>query len=218
MTKESRRVHTDVGCIPAGSGPVPKDPSILVYQKQYGVTAGLKIFGEDGYDAPASEIRNSLHGRGVIDPVRCNKVTHDIRKASLPYLMFLKRKRCGKTKGRGCVDGRKQQEFISREEASSPTISTHALMATCLIDVIEDRDVATADIPGAFLQAMMDDDVYIKFEGKMVEVLLGLYSAKIRSMCVHIQGTTLYLCQGDQSDIRDTTCHTFFSTSSSLAN
>ena len=51
-------------------------------------------------------------------------------------------------------------------------------MATCLIDAIEGRDVATADIPGAFLQATMDDDVYIKFEGKMVDVLIGLDSAK----------------------------------------
>ena len=125
-----------------------------------------------------------------------NKVTHDIRKESLPYLMFLKRKRCGKIKGRECADGRKQREFISQEEASSPTVSAHALMATCIIDAIEGRNVATADIPGAFFQAMMDDDVYIKFEGKMVEVLVGLYSAK------YSQGTTLYLCQGDQGNIR----------------
>jgi len=151
--------------------------------KQYGMAAGLKIFGADGYEAIASKIRDNLHGRGVIDPVRHNNMTHDICKASLPYLMLLKRKRCRKIKGRGCADGRKQREFISREEASSPTVSTHALMATCLIDAIEGRDVATADIPGAFLQATMDDDVYIKFEGKMVDLLIGLDSAKY-SPCV----------------------------------
>ena len=38
--------------------------------KQYGgIAAGLKIFGADGYEAVASEIRDNLHGRGVIDPV-----------------------------------------------------------------------------------------------------------------------------------------------------
>ena len=67
-------------------------------RKQYGMATGLKIFGEVGYDGVASEIRDNLHGRGVIDPVHRNKVTHDIRKASLPYLMFLKRKRCDKIK------------------------------------------------------------------------------------------------------------------------
>ena len=69
--------------------------------KQYGMAAGLICFGADGYEAVASETRDNLHGRAVIDPVRRNKVTHDIRKASLPYLMFLKRKRCGKIKGIG---------------------------------------------------------------------------------------------------------------------
>ena len=43
--------------------------------KQYGMAAGLKIFGADGYEAVASEIRDNLHGCGVIDPVRRNKVT-----------------------------------------------------------------------------------------------------------------------------------------------
>lgn len=53
----------------------------------------------------------------------------------------------------------------------------------CLIDAIEGRDMATADIPGAFLQGTMDDDVYIKFEGKMVDVLVDLDSA-IYGLCV----------------------------------
>ena len=142
--------------------------------KQYGLKAGLKVFKSKGLAAVSSEIEDNLHGRGVIEPVPANKVTGMIRKASLPYLMFLKQKRCGKIKARGCADGRKQREFISKEEASSPTVSTHALMATCLIDAIEGRCVATADIPGAFLQADMDEDVWIMFEGEMVDILVSI--------------------------------------------
>ena len=112
---------------------------------------GLKVFGEAGLDAVGSEIRDNLHGRGVIEQVKQELVTRIIRNQSLPYLMFLKRKRCGKVKCRGCADGRKQREFISKEEAPSPTVSTPALMTTCLIDAIEGRNVATADIPRAFL-------------------------------------------------------------------
>ena len=67
-----------------------------------------------------------------------------------------------------------QREFISKEKASSPTMSTHALMATCLVDTIEGRHVATTDIPGAFIQATMDDDVWIRFEGKMVNILVSI--------------------------------------------
>ena len=50
------------------------------------MAAGIKIFGADGYEAVASKIRDNLHGRGVIDPVLRNKVTHDIHNESLPYL------------------------------------------------------------------------------------------------------------------------------------
>ena len=57
---------------------------------------------------------------------------------------------------------------------TSPTVATHALMATCLIDAIEGRYVATDDIPRALLQADMDEDVWIKFEGEMVDILVSI--------------------------------------------
>ena len=38
--------------------------------KQYGMKAGLKVFGDAGLDVVASEIRDNLHGRGVIEPVK----------------------------------------------------------------------------------------------------------------------------------------------------
>ena len=83
--------------------------------------------------------------------------------------MFFKRKRSGRIKGRGCADGRKQRVFITKEESSAPTISTEALFFTCIIDVLEKRDVATTDFPGAFMQADMDEIVIMKIEGKMAQ-------------------------------------------------
>ena len=38
--------------------------------KQYGMRAGLKVFGDAGRNAVASEIIDNLHGRGVIEPVK----------------------------------------------------------------------------------------------------------------------------------------------------
>ena len=122
----------------------------------------------------SSEIRDNLYGRGVIEPVRREHITHHIRKESLSYLMFLKRKRSGKVNGHGCADGRKQRECITRGESSSPTISIPALTATCLLNAIEGRFVATIDIPGDFLQANLDDEVWIKFENEMVDVLVDI--------------------------------------------
>ena len=44
-------------------------------------------------------------------------------------------------------------------------------MISCLIYATERRKVGTVDIPGAFLQDDMDELVYVKFEGIMVELL-----------------------------------------------
>ena len=90
--------------------------------------------------------------------------------------MFLKRKRCGKVKARGCADGRPQREYnITKLESSSPTVKTHALFLSCLVDAVEGRKVVVADIPGAFLSADWPDDApdfYIRFEGVMIDMLV----------------------------------------------
>ena len=46
------------------------------------------------------------------------------------------------------------------------------MFLTSVIDARENRDVATVDIPGAFMQADMDDVVHMKLEGKMAELLV----------------------------------------------
>ena len=81
--------------------------------------------------------------------------------------MFLKLKSDEVTiKGRGCADGRKQRYWISKEDTLSPTMPTEGLMLSCMIDAMEGREVATADIPGAFLQTKYDKgDIHIKLEG-----------------------------------------------------
>ena len=75
------------------------------------------------------------------------------------------------------TDENSENSFHERKLHHLLYLYTHALMETCFIDAIEGRDVAKKDITGVFLQATMDDDVYIKFEGKMVDVLIGLGSA-----------------------------------------
>ena len=85
--------------------------------------------------------------------------------------MFLKQKISGRIKGRGYADGQKQRKFITKEESSAPTISTEELFLTCIIDALERRDVATTDIPGAFMQADMDEIVNMKIERKMAQLM-----------------------------------------------
>jgi hypothetical protein len=58
------------------------------------------------------------------------------------YHVF-ERKRCGKIKGRGCANGRPQHDYMTKEDTSSPTVATEALMLSCMIDASKHRDVAT---------------------------------------------------------------------------
>ena len=89
--------------------------------------------------------------------------------------MFLKMKRCGRIKGLGCADGRKQRVYISKEDSSSPTVTTEGMMLSCILDAMEGRDVATVDIPGEFLHADMDDIVNMQLDGAMAELLVKVY-------------------------------------------
>ena len=71
---------------------------------QMTLKVGLRTFGNDGVRAVEKEMRQ-LHDRGVMMPVHKKSLTSEQRKEALAYLMFLKRKRCGKVKGHGCTDG-----------------------------------------------------------------------------------------------------------------
>eukprot|EP00978_Attheya_sp_CCMP212_P042400 scaffold257852_cov32-Attheya_sp.AAC.1 len=94
------------------------------------------------------------------------------RKRSLQYLMFLKKKSSGQIKGRGCADGRKQRKYTPKEDASSPTVAIESVMLTSVIDAKEGRDVATVDIPGAFMQVDQEDLVQIEKGKKVLYVQL----------------------------------------------
>ena len=48
--------------------------------------------------------------------------------------MFLKQKRTGQIKGRGCADGRKQSLHTPNDDASSPTVATESVLLSCVID------------------------------------------------------------------------------------
>jgi hypothetical protein len=138
---------------------------------QHNIKKGLQVFGEAGVEAVLKEL-NQLHERGVLKPTK--NLSHEQRMDALQYLMFLKQKRNGTIKGRGCADGRKQRQYTTKEEASSPTVAIESVMLSCVLDALEERDVATVDIPGAFMQADMDDLVHMKLEGKMAELLVRI--------------------------------------------
>ena len=74
---------------------------------QMSMEKGLRVFGEEGYAAVKKEMQQ-LHDRKVMQPINRKDLTPAQKREALGYLMFLKKKRSGIIKGRGCADGRKQ--------------------------------------------------------------------------------------------------------------
>jgi hypothetical protein len=66
-------------------------------------------------------------------------------------------------------------------------------MLSAVIDAMEERDVATADMPGAFMQADIDEVAHVKFEGEIAEMLVKLDPALHRKFVKHKNGKTV-LC------------------------
>ena len=99
-------------------------------------------------------------------------LTTEVRAQALHCINLIKEKRCGKIKGRTCADGRLQRKLYERSETSSPTASSDAIMLTLVIDALENRDVATADVAGACLtNAEMNDYVLMRLEGEDVDLI-----------------------------------------------
>ena len=147
------------------------DEILTFLTEQMTAKRGLKQFGDASADAIMKELKQIVY-RKVMEGRKSGELTTAQKKAALKYLMFLKQKRCGKIKGRGCADGRKQRLYKTKDETTSPTITTEALFLTCLVDAIENRYVATCDVPGAFMHSDIDEQVHLKLEGEIAELLI----------------------------------------------
>ena len=65
---------------------------------------------------------------------------------ALEMLIFLKKKRDGTIKARGCTEGQKQRKKYNNVDVMPPVLSTEAVIIYAVIDAYEDRDVALVDI------------------------------------------------------------------------
>jgi hypothetical protein len=82
----------------------------------------------------------------------------------------IKEKRSGTIKGSIVANGNAQRSMCTKDETSSPAVSTDALMSSIMIDAYEHRGVATADVAGACLHVTMDDFTLLKLEGASVDI------------------------------------------------
>jgi hypothetical protein len=73
-------------------------------------------------------------------------------------------------------------------------VGTDALMLSIMIDANKNRDVlATADVIGAYLKALMEDFVLMKFVGNSVDILCKMNPAHTKNVTTENGVKVLYV-------------------------
>ena len=145
----------------------------------YSLQKGIKKFQRKGFDAAKGEMKQ-LHDRDCWTPIHVSSMTKTERAKALESLIFLVEKKDGKIKARHCANGSKQRDWMKSEEAMSPTVMTESVLLTAAIEAEEKRDVATFDIPNAFIQTEVDDTdehgdrIVMKIRGAMIDMLIEI--------------------------------------------
>ena len=98
-------------------------------------------------------------------------LTREERRKALSSLIFLKEKDTGEVKGRTCVNGAPQREYIRKEDATSPTVATDSVFLTGAVDAYQRRDVAFIDLPGAFLHTLTDKKIIMVLRGELCKLM-----------------------------------------------
>ena len=125
---------------------VTKLSEYLFLTEQMGWKKGLKVLGEKGEEAIENELQQ-IHDMDGFTPKHWHQLTKEERVRALKYLMYLKEKRDGKVKGRGCADGRPQRLYTDKIETSSPTAALTAIMLTCMIDAYKNETSLLSTYP-----------------------------------------------------------------------
>ncbi len=102
---------------------------------------GLKKFKEKGEASISKELKQ-MHDMEVFRPVEDRSLTKKEKAKAVALLVFLKEKRDHSVKVRMCADGQKQRDDWTKQDTTSPTVSTEAVFITDVIEAHEGRNVA----------------------------------------------------------------------------
>ncbi len=140
---------------------------------QYNLKPGLRIFGTRGEKATLKEM-TQLHIMDTWTPIDAGKLSQEQRMRALSSLLFLKEKRTGDIKGRACINGAPQRVYIPKEDAASPTVSTESTFITATIAAKEGMRVRCYDVPSAFVNTDVDEDVIMVLKGELADMMIQI--------------------------------------------
>ena len=158
------------------------DPLVFVqimhqcHNQQMSLKMGIKKYGNGAIEAQKKELRQ-MHMRDSFIPMHKSSLTAEERRRLCEAVNLIKLKSSGELKGCTCANGSYQRNYISKEEAASPTVSMEAVIITVVMEAKERRYVITCDIPNAFIQTKVED----KSE-RVILVLRGLAADLLAEM------------------------------------
>jgi len=163
----------------------------------YSLKAGIKKFGEQGGKAALDEMKQ-IHDRVVFRPIRIENMSETERKHAMESLMFLVQKKFGCIKARTCANSSTQRQYITKDEATSLTVSHEATIITGVIEAKQQHDIMTADIPNAFVQTdinQSDEKIIMKIRGELVDILVDVSQEIYSNYVVQEKGQCVFYVQ-----------------------
>jgi hypothetical protein len=171
------------------------DPALITkgwgyVMTQYNLKPGLRKFGARGEKAAINKL-TQLHVMDTWTSMDASRLSRDERLKALTSLLFLKKK-TGAIKGRACINGAPQREYILKEEAASPTVSMESTFTTAAIAANKKRKVRCYDVPSTFVNTDMDKDVLMVLKGELADMMVQIAPQAYRKyMTVDRKGTPI---------------------------
>jgi hypothetical protein len=164
----------------------------------YSLNRGVNKFGSRAEAAAMKEIQQMID-RECFDPIHHNGLNDVERRRAMESVIFLSEKKDGSIKAQHCTNGSTQRSYMEREEVSSLMVSTESTMLTSVIEAVEGRDVATCDIPNAFIQTEVEETdksgnrIILKIWGVLVDLLSRVVPEYQEYVIEEGKGQVLYL-------------------------
>ncbi len=117
-----------------------------------------------------------LHWHNLYKPMHWHELTKAQKERILECHIFVEKKQDGKIKARKVVGGNKQQDYITKEDVSSPMVLAEAVMITCMIDALEDETLPSLIFPMLLsrLSSKMKSTVIVHIRGPLVDILMSI--------------------------------------------
>ena len=105
---------------------------------QLGTKVAAQEFGQDAVSAILKEVRKQIEGKKIFKARAIRELTEIEQKRALRPITLLPKKRDGRIRGRTVADRRQQRDYIPRDDITSPTISTDAVMISLAMALMKE--------------------------------------------------------------------------------